>query len=72
MMWERQAKFGIPIIPGGSKSCFLKFYANFIICTLWTLIDGGGWNSMGGLEKISKINSRGGWNNRGVGKNTMQ
>ena len=24
---------------------------------------------VGGLEKISKINSRGGWNNRGVGKN---
>ena len=30
--------------------------------TLWSLIDGG-------LGKISKINSREGWNSRGIGKN---
>ena len=37
--------------------------------TLWSLIDGGV-GIVGGLEKISKINIRGGgWNNRGVEKN---
>ena len=41
-----------------------------ILHTLWPLIDGGGGvGIVGGVGKISKINSRGGWNNRGVGKN---
>ena len=35
--------------------------------TLWSLIDGGV-GIVGGLKKISKIDSRGGWNNRGLEK----
>ena len=38
-----------------------------MLLTLWSLIDGGV-GIVGGLEKISKINSLGGWNSRGLEK----
>ena len=45
----------------------MKEYAVCQDNTLWSLINGR-WNSReGGAEKISRINSRGGWNGREVG-----
>ena len=48
-------------------SPYVFFSIRDMVPTLRSLIDGG-CGIVGGLEKISKINSRGGWNSRGVGK----